>query len=575
MNNNTITVNGVFRLQQGGFAHTGTFSYGSGGTLEFANTSGQFGLNSDHVFWPATNGPHNVTISGSGGLDMNVARTIAGTLLLSGSGNVRDGSDLTVNGTVQFNSSGRFETSGPNYGSSSLLRYYTGGTFTRALEWSAASGAGYPNNVQVGNSTTLNLGSGARSMAGNLTIDSGSTLNQSTVTNGDHLTVGGSVDVQGTLTLSTSASDLFLGGNWTRGGTFTPNGSIVAFNGTAAQTINGSTTFDRLTISNSTTAGVTMNADVAVNIDANISGLLYAGNSTLTIASSGGISGSHDNSKMVVTDVDGTQSGKLCKVWDSGAFTYPIGDARSTAEYSPVAFTPTGPSGLTVCFRVVDAKDTNVPSQVTNDYLTRYWVGNSTAGSFSSYGASFTFVASDIVGDTSQMAPKKWDGGPNWSETGGTMGNPTFSFAGLTSLSQFTAFKSGVLAITLADFYAAQQGDAVLVTWETASELNNRGFNLYRGTSPDGWDHQLNTALIPSQSQGSPSGFVYTWEDRADLVPGVTYYYWLQDVDTSGAMTMHGPVSVDYSGPTAVTLNGIQASPAAGAGALPWLWVVA
>ncbi|HSN77669.1 MAG TPA: hypothetical protein VL334_21555, partial [Anaerolineae bacterium] len=34
--------------------------------------------------------------------------------------------------------------------------------------------------------------------------------------------------------------------------------------------------------------------------------------------------------------------------------------------------------------------------------------------------------------------------------------------------------------------------------------------------SPDGWDRQLNTALIPSQSQGSPSGFVYTWLDDHD-----------------------------------------------------------
>jgi hypothetical protein len=101
------------------------------------------------------------------------------------------------------------------------------------------------------------------------------------------------------------------------------------------------------------------------------------------------------------------------------------------------------------------------------------------------------------------------------------------------------------------------------------------GFNLYRGTSPDGWDRQLNTALIPSQSQGNPSGFVYTWLDDVDLVAGTSYYYWLQDVDTSGAMTMHGPVSVDFTVPTAVTLSGITASPAAGAAALPWLWIVA
>lgn len=130
------------------------------------------------------------------------------------------------------------------------------------------------------------------------------------------------------------------------------------------------------------------------------------------------------------------------------------------------------------------------------------------------------------------------------------------------------------LAVTLASFEATAQADHVLVTWETVSELDNRGFNVYRGTSPDGPDRQLNEWLIPSQSIGSPTGFVYTWEDRADLVGDTTYYYWLEDLDVNGATTMHGPVSAVYAGPTAVTLSGVSASPAAGAAALPWLWVV-
>jgi hypothetical protein len=102
----------------------------------------------------------------------------------------------------------------------------------------------------------------------------------------------------------------------------------------------------------------------------------------------------------------------------------------------------------------------------------------------------------------------------------------------------------------------------VLLTWETASELDNVGFNLYRGTSPTEPDRQLNELLIPSQSLGNPGGFVYTWEDRADLVPGTTYYYWVEDVDIAGVATRHGPVSVDYTGPTAVTLSSLEAATA-------------
>ena len=84
------------------------------------------------------------------------------------------------------------------------------------------------------------------------------------------------------------------------------------------------------------------------------------------------------------------------------------------------------------------------------------------------------------------------------------------------------------LAVTLAEFSATQSDDHIQVLWETVSELDNRGFNLYRGTSPAGPDRQLNATLIPSQSQGNPGGFIYTWDDAADLVPGTTYYYWLR-----------------------------------------------
>lgn len=124
-------------------------------------------------------------------------------------------------------------------------------------------------------------------------------------------------------------------------------------------------------------------------------------------------------------------------------------------------------------------------------------------------------------------------------------------------------FGAGPLAVTLASFSAAQQSDAVQLAWETTTELNNFGFNVYRGRSQVGPDRKLNEAFIPSQSPGNSSGFIYTWDDRADLTPGTSYFYWVEDVSTSGATTLHGPVSVNYQAPTAVRLSGMDASPAA------------
>ena len=216
--------------------------------------------------------------------------------------------------------------------------------------------------------------------------------------------------------------------------------------------------------------------------------------------------------------------------------------------------------------RVTDAKQPNNPS--TTNFLTRYWTVTQSGISSFSADTTFTYVDADIVGTESSIYTGKWNG-TTWSvlspanTANNTIGGTVNSF------SDFTGGDAGPLAVTLADFGAVQQGDAVLLTWETNSELNNRGFNLYRGTSAAAPDRQLNETLIPSQSQGNPGGFVYTWEDRADLVPGTTYFYWVEDVDINGAATMHGPVSVDYTGPTAVTLSDMEASTAAGSSAMP------
>jgi CSLREA domain-containing protein len=125
------------------------------------------------------------------------------------------------------------------------------------------------------------------------------------------------------------------------------------------------------------------------------------------------------------------------------------------------------------------------------------------------------------------------------------------------------------LAVLLADFSAEGQGDGVRVQWETVSEMGNLGFNLWRGLTPDAPNRQLNADLIPSQGPGGTQGYSYQWLDQADLVPGATYYYWLDDLGVNGVVTRHGPVSATFSAPTAVTLSKLTASPVA-AGPAAW-----
>lgn len=113
------------------------------------------------------------------------------------------------------------------------------------------------------------------------------------------------------------------------------------------------------------------------------------------------------------------------------------------------------------------------------------------------------------------------------------------------------------LAVQLASFEATNARDHVLVAWETVSELDNLGFNLYRGQTPHAPETLL--AFVSAQSPGSAPGALYRWMDNA-VAAGETYRYWVEDIDLSGAATLHGPVSVTYEGPTSVTLTGFAAA---------------
>lgn len=139
------------------------------------------------------------------------------------------------------------------------------------------------------------------------------------------------------------------------------------------------------------------------------------------------------------------------------------------------------------------------------------------------------------------------------------------------------------LGVTLAEFAAWVEDGYILVTWETVSEVETLGFNLYRGTEASGQELRLNDWLIAAQGPGSSQGFVYTWSDANDLVAGTAYDYWLEDSDFNGTTTRHGPVRVIFENPTVVGLTAIDAGPVTvdvrpllglGLAALATLWLL-
>ncbi len=155
------------------------------------------------------------------------------------------------------------------------------------------------------------------------------------------------------------------------------------------------------------------------------------------------------------------------------------------------------------------------------------------------------------------QAPVAWHwNGTGWDSplAGSYGGNGEARWVQATAVSAYSTFGLGdyaPLAVELERFEVEAIPDHVLVSWETVSEIDNVGFNLYRRNSassdPGADDDRPNPedriAFVPSQSPGSPSGASYLYDDR-EVPVGQTYWYWLEVVHFGGGTTLYGPVSV-------------------------------
>lgn len=126
-------------------------------------------------------------------------------------------------------------------------------------------------------------------------------------------------------------------------------------------------------------------------------------------------------------------------------------------------------------------------------------------------------------------------------------------------------------AVTKLTSQAIQNGGAMELRWNTSSERNNLGFNIYRESGAA--RVKVNPSLIAGSAliagTGVPAGFSYGWTDRRP-VSGATY--WIESVDLNGTRKLHGPVvprlavqslgraiSSDSTTPDSLTLSDLRA----------------
>jgi|GEM_PF-1164603 len=241
----------------------------------------------------------------------------------------------TINAQLRIDQYGYVITNSPDYGPASTLIYNNGsGGYKRNMEWNTntagATGAGYPNNVIVQNSTPLELNStdypapGPLGCSGKLNIEAGSSV--ITAAMPYTLSVGDSINIKGTLTLSTNAAgDLTVGGTWNRTGTFVQNDRIVTFDSTNTASIiaAGGQTFSRMTINKKTVASA-----ISVDSAVTVTNELFLQRGTVTL-----------NADVTLTS-DNTRTARIGETTDPGDISMLYSTGKFVIQrYLPIANT--------------------------------------------------------------------------------------------------------------------------------------------------------------------------------------------------------------------------------------------
>jgi hypothetical protein len=459
----------------------------------------------------------------------------------------------TINGTLLLNYGGRLVTNSPFYGPASLLDFELGATYALGTEWgpgATPATAGVPYKVTVGSINT-----------------------KIQFANDTSRTVYGDINLSyGKLQLSGSCSAacaLSVRGNW-----LNSNGDLIAgveeviFNGVSKQYISpGSfTTFYDLRINN--VGGLQLQNGTNVNHTLTLqTGLFDIDTFNLSMSSNANITYSgaaYSVTKMIIAHMNlnngGSAGGYLCKTFtvNSGTpinFFFPIGDnvAPGGNNYSPFDMTlPAGNySNYTICTRVGNFKHYKIGSNVTIDYIVRYWdVTSDTAGTgVGTFDGTFYYNTVDVVGTEANMFGARFQTDTQiweWYNPVNTVTH-SFSVSGITMPPEayYTALPKGGTAATVLDMAAVPSSGQVYLRWKTGMEVDLAGFKVYRSTSSADKGNLLTPALLPSQMPGQPAGASYAFTDATAQV-GVTYYYWIEGLDTHNESTFYAPMEVTW-----------------------------
>ncbi|MBI2966501.1 MAG: CxxxxCH/CxxCH domain-containing protein [Bacteroidetes bacterium] len=366
----------------------------------------------------------NLTVALSATMDAGTTSILMGTT-----------ASVTINGTfITANTNGFSGTAATAIRSTNTPTITLGGSST--IEYNAAAAQTATNRTDYAN---LTLTGGSKTIG---------TAAAQTVTLSKNLTINTGATYLG----STWNPILNIGGDFSNSGTFTQGSSLVTFNGTAAQTVLGSssTTFsNNVTLNNA--AGLSITTSPTINGTLTFTnGKITTGANKLILGSAATTAGAaagryvYGNLEIFIPNAAGPSR------------TFIIGDA---SNYTPVlvAFTGTTTGSGSLIAYTTSGDDADIDNSGINSTLSvnRTWTvtqGTIPVGGFTSYSGTFTFIGGspvdlDAGANTANFVVRKYDAGSWAITTTGTRTATTTQATGMTAFGQFQVGEARTITV--------------------------------------------------------------------------------------------------------------------------------
>ena len=384
------------------------------------------------------------------------------------------------------------------------------------------------SSLQLGEAASLEIEANAT-----LTIEDSSAdglVNKGTLTNDGSMTTNADFEIQSGGTVQ--GNGLYIvKGDWINNGSFVPGTSTLSFNGTSVSSLQSSSIpeFHLLTING---AGLQLASSVQVNFWLRMNkGLLDLNGNHVELIGDGIIF----NEKATHYIYDNTGTGYVMK----------------TAEMNQPTSENLGNMGVEITsaanLGTVTIKRHHLTHTINGaSSINRYYDISPTNNSALNAHVRFYYLDHEVSTTESELAPFRWDD-PNWVHYHVSDSDASANWVETTNVDAFSLWtlgsNAGLLAVEWTSLSATAKADAVLLNWQTASEVDNQGFEVQHSQDAKQWKSLTFVAGKGNSSTAQHYEFLHESPNS-----GINYYR-LKQVDFNGKYEYSDIVSVVLSTP--------------------------